>query len=375
MPPPPLLAHQSGSTLFLNVGPDGHLRNESPGSASEAYTITHVGGLGGSESLLVTAFGRSEQYNGIAKITGTFGNGDGLADSLNVVSGVFANVDGDRRQRHRHVHLLGLGQRQLHRAWAATTCSSPARRATGLVTLLEGGAGNDTLINNSATGGTLDGGNDNDTITGGSGDDTLLGGAGNDILQGRGGKDRSSAGSGDDLIRETVADLVLGETFDGGTDTPDDHNDATLDPHDTLEIYGDGTNNSFRVSVVNGQLIINEMLGSVIASSFTGTGIERLRITGDAGNDTFLFVGALDAVGLLTASVVDRHGHRPGDRAARRQRRQRPDRHQHRRRDARSRGRTTTRSRSATPARRATACASTRWAATTSSTAAASSRS
>ena len=123
------------------------------------------------------------------------------------------------------------------------------------------------------------------------------------MLQGRGGKDTVRGGSGNDLIRETLVDLVAGETFDGGANVADDLNDATFDPFDAMEIIGSAGPDSIRVSVSNGQLIISELLGSTVVGSFTGIGVERLRLTGEGAADTFLLVGALEQGGLKTLSI------------------------------------------------------------------------
>ena len=87
-----------------------------------------------------------------------------------------------------------------------------------------GGGGNDVL-----TGGAdydaLRGEDGNDTLSGLAGDDnvngeagndTIEGGAGNDVLTGGQGKDVVRGGDGDDTIMVSLADLVTGETFDGG---------------------------------------------------------------------------------------------------------------------------------------------------------------
>jgi Ca2+-binding RTX toxin-like protein len=58
----------------------------------------------------------------------------------------------------------------------------------------------------------LDLGAGNDTLTGGQDDDTLLGGEGNDLLVGNGGNDRLLAGGGDDTMRGSAG----ADTLDGG---------------------------------------------------------------------------------------------------------------------------------------------------------------
>ena len=69
---------------------------------------------------------------------------------------------------------------------------------------VSGGAGNDVLINRARTGVDtaieLVGGGGNDRLTGGRGGDSLVGGGGNDRLTGGRGKDRLVGGGGADLL-------------------------------------------------------------------------------------------------------------------------------------------------------------------------------
>jgi len=65
---------------------------------------------------------------------------------------------------------------------------------------VSGGAGNDVLINRSRMAVDLVGGPGNDRLTGGRGNDGLTGGGGNDRLTGGRGNDRLTGGSGNDLL-------------------------------------------------------------------------------------------------------------------------------------------------------------------------------
>ena len=297
-PPPANLATRIGDKLWLNVG-EARAANRGmfQTSVGEIYEIAHVGGIAGSESIRVTAFGRSETFDGIASIEGDFGSG---VDSLNVLEGVYANLVAYGGSGNDSLAYNGYGTARLEGGEGHD--SLYVSNAVGSV-ILRGNGGDDLLVNDSNAPGTLEGGAGADDLRGGSGDDVLDGGDGDDVLQGRGGKDTVRGGAGNDLIRETLVDLVAGETFDGGANVADDLNDATFDPFDAMEIIGSAGPDSIRVSVVGGQLIISELLGNTVVGSFTGIGVERLRLTGEGAADTFLLVGALEQGGLKTLSI------------------------------------------------------------------------
>ena len=67
--------------------------------------------------------------------------------------------------------------------------------------VLEGGAGNDTLVGSDGRD-VLFGGIGRDNLSGGAGDDVLWGGTGNDILDGGAGDDRLYGGAGDDVLKD-----------------------------------------------------------------------------------------------------------------------------------------------------------------------------
>src|SRR4051812_40712109 len=63
---------------------------------------------------------------------------------------------------------------------------------------VNGGDGNDTLLNDTNLGIKISGGAGDDSIWGGSGNDTLIGDAGDDVLVGRGENDAIDGGAGND---------------------------------------------------------------------------------------------------------------------------------------------------------------------------------
>ncbi|WP_141105748.1 matrixin family metalloprotease, partial [Rhizobium sp. R693] len=78
-----------------------------------------------------------------------------------------------------------------------------------LIENVQAGSGNDTITGNEA----------DNTLWGNAGNDSLSGGAGNDTLNGGAGLDRMSGGVGDDIYVVDVANDVVIENADEGTDT------------------------------------------------------------------------------------------------------------------------------------------------------------
>ncbi|MBL7261855.1 calcium-binding protein [Paractinoplanes lichenicola] len=71
------------------------------------------------------------------------------------------------------------------------------------------GDGNDTIVNNSGRGATIDAGAGNDRITSGPSSDNVLGGPGNDAIWGNAGGDRIDGGPGNDAISGGDHDDIL----------------------------------------------------------------------------------------------------------------------------------------------------------------------
>ncbi len=166
--------------------------------------------------------------------------------------------------------------------------------ATGTLStlVLDGGDNEDTLSSDSASPTTFYGGSGNDNIKGGRGNDVIWGGDGDDILEGRGGIDSVNGEGGKDLIRESVENLFLGETFTGG-------GQPTTGPGDRIEIIGSSALDAFRVTISGSSLVIGKLnANGLYSSTFTGTGIEEVSLKGSAGNDTYLIDGELEAAGV-----------------------------------------------------------------------------
>jgi Ca2+-binding RTX toxin-like protein len=124
-----------------------------------------------------------------------------------------------------------------------TTTPGIKRTGNGQANLLEGGAGNDTLIGRGGND-TLKGFDGNDTLNGGNNDDSLEGGAGLDTLRGGAGNDTLNGGSGNDILAGSAGN----DTLRGGL------GNDTLNGNNGSDVFviapGEGTDtiNDFKLS-------------------------------------------------------------------------------------------------------------------------------
>ncbi len=241
-PPAPVLATKEGNQLRLNVGTHANIRGAgTEGIINESYTIWHVGGTAGNETVKVVAFGYEQTFTGISHIYATdAGSGD---DYFEFKPGVLSSVSINGGSGNDTITYHGSGNAHLI-----------------------GGSGNDTLI----------GGSGNDILDGGSGDDTLFGNGGNDTLIGGTGIDWLNGGSGNDTLVWNAGD-GLDLVLDGGTGS--DTLQINLgNAADTVLVDPDGTR--FTVSV-------NNLLMLAI-------GVEKLEVdlAGGADNVTINDLGA-----------------------------------------------------------------------------------
>ncbi|MEW6158034.1 MAG: hypothetical protein AB1813_11415, partial [Verrucomicrobiota bacterium] len=75
LPPPPVLADLNGGVLYLNVGSRGPLRNYDSENIHELYVIKQVVDDAGNQVTRVKGQGISQNYIGVTKIVGDFGDG------------------------------------------------------------------------------------------------------------------------------------------------------------------------------------------------------------------------------------------------------------------------------------------------------------
>jgi len=122
------------------------------------------------------------------------------------------------------------------------------------------GAGNDTIDASGLPAGTIglviDGGAGNDTIIGSQGADTLMGGDGNDVVTGGRGNDTAFLGAGGDQFIWNPGDGSDTVDGQGGFDTLL-FNGANI--AETIDILANGTRTSFTRDVANIAMDLNHI--------------------------------------------------------------------------------------------------------------------
>jgi Ca2+-binding RTX toxin-like protein len=173
-----------------------------------------IAALGGADNFVIDDLSKTDVQQVAIDLSGTPGSGigDGAADSVTV------NGTSDSNQifiagTGGSVSVTGLPE-QL--TLTGTEGANDSLRVNGL-------AGNDTINATGLAAGQLalviDGGAGNDTILGSAGNDTLLGGDGNDFIDGNQGSDTAFLGAGNDTFEWDPgdgSDIVEGQD---GTDT------------------------------------------------------------------------------------------------------------------------------------------------------------
>ena len=214
---------------------------------------------------------------------------NGGADAIRII-GATAFVGGDAYEVLSSTSgvINGGADRMTGSGVADVLAGEVAERGSFSVTIvggndyIDGGAGNDLLVGETAAGFSvgfeiaMSGGDD--TLLGGRDDDSIFGQTGDDRLFGGDGKDRLSGGSGDDYAEGgDSADVLFGDlgrdTLDGG---------AGKDRFDYFQTSYSGPANSERDRIVN--FIHGE-------DDIDLSDIDAIE-GGGAGNDAFTFIGA-----------------------------------------------------------------------------------
>jgi len=235
-PPPPVLARREGNDVALHLGPDAFRRLRGVTTdISESFTVAHVLGTAGSETVGVVALGLEPQAYSTGsggRITGMGGEFDDalILDDEVLTGGTLGG---------------GMGNDMLQGGMGPD--------------VLSGDDGLDTLIGNDG----------DDELYGGTGFDHLNGGAGADFLEGESGNDLLIGGPGPDELSGGVGD------------------DAASYITSTSGVVLDLANMALSTGDAAGDLFINveRYFGSLHADTMWGTdGNDYL--AGDAGNDS-----------------------------------------------------------------------------------------
>ena len=137
--------------------------------------------------------------------------------------------------------------------------------------VVDGGDGNDQILNTTAVPLLAAGGNGDDTISGGSGNDVLDGGAGKDTLMGNAGDDVISGGAGDDtLLGGAGNDQLHGNLGNDSIDGGDGDDNISGDDGDDVIAGGNG----------------NDRISGGIGNDGIKGGAGHDAVFGDDGDDT-----------------------------------------------------------------------------------------
>jgi Ca2+-binding RTX toxin-like protein len=316
--PEPVLGSMSGSVLTLNMGPDAGLRQvDDTSDGSETFTVRHISGAYGNETVLVTWAQHTQQFTGVSEIDANGGQGNDVID----LRGVLATAHVQGGPGNDTIYLSdGPNSTADGGSGDDTITASSAATATGVT--IHGGDGNDTLTagtqaitiygdggNDTITGSPKDdmlyGGDGNDTITGGDGNDFIDGGAGNDVIDGGNGNDFILGGAGDDVINAGPGDDVVDAGAGNDVVYGGAGNDLLIGGNGNDHLYGDGGNDLIigdKVTTVASLPIVlanlaglNAALGAMVT---TGIGVQGIfgPDDGSSGNDFIVGGGGSDVI-------------------------------------------------------------------------------
>ncbi|QFS51330.1 beta strand repeat-containing protein [Nostoc sphaeroides] len=219
------LAQPVSGNLRLNMGPNAAARQiVNIVDGDESFVVEHKSGTAGSEIVLVSAFGETQEHTGSAKIVADGGQKN---DTIELKTGVLTPGD------------------------------------------LSGGVGDDVLIGGDAAD-TLRGGDNWDRLFGGIGNDSLFGDAGDDWLIGDAGADTLNGGDGVDIASYSTAEAGVSINLATGVNT----GDAAGDVYQSIE-------------QINGSDYADTLVGNALDNVFDG-GRGNDSINGGDGNDVIM---------------------------------------------------------------------------------------
>lgn len=270
---------EASGILYLNMGPRSTRRNISnKEDGDESFTVEHVDGSAGSEKVIVSAFGRTETFEGVTAIYAEGGKGNDIIDLTGVLSE--SVLWGDFNPDENDLQLATHGDDKLYASRGKSE--------------LHGGNGNDLLYADDVdptlartASAYLYGDGGDDDLVGGSSDDFLFGGSGNDVIFGNAGEDEIEGGEDDDvIIAGDDKDIVRG---DAGNDYIEGNKGDD-------EIYGGDGNDE-----IYGQEGQDKLYGGNNDDILIG-GLDKDEIFGEAGRD-ILFGDSAEVTDSQVAST------------------------------------------------------------------------
>ena len=287
---PTLATLNDDGTLYLNIGPKaGDRVFDDISDDSEDFTVSHVGGTAGNETVTVTnvVTGLTQTFQGVQCIVGDAGAGSNTIAAVNILDpmafsagagGVVGNdtnvIDVSTCSGPATINVVGSGPTTVHGGNGPDTITVAGTSAT-----ITDGNGTDTI--NAADSAIITVGGGNDTITGGN--SITVNGNGNDTITG--GSSITINGNGNDTIR------AAGNHFDTITITGSgndviyggDSGNVILAGDGNTTVYGGAGNDT-----ITGGAGDDVLHGGGGADTITSDALGIAQIYGDTGHDTII---------------------------------------------------------------------------------------
>ena len=270
--------------LYLNVGDRAFSRNIGVDDTNESVIVEQIGGTATDATIKVTAFGRSNTYQHVSEIRGSFAGGN---DNVLIKPGVLVPVVIDG----------GAGNDSI--AFEGTSTCNPTITNSCTETVLSGGigndflsaigyailngdGGNDTLMHFGSDAAILNGGDNNDKLYGSSTGDRLNGEGGDDVLTGP--AKSYSGGAGVDLIIVALTGTpIAGMSIDGG-----DGSDTLIATFGALGEVIDLSDNGTTSTDDDDVLLKYRLKSTVTFTDQVVSNVEVLNLDAGAGADDFV---------------------------------------------------------------------------------------
>jgi hypothetical protein len=276
----------SSGTLYINVGQrakpntNSHFggRGVAMDNPNESFTVDHVSGGAGDETVQVAIMGKHQTFS---HVSGIWANGDTGSDGIvhndsfvvhpSVLSG--AEIHGGKGNGSLIYH--GNGYAKLYGNGGDDYLEvGPSASVT---VIMNGGTGSDYILNNSSVDNAeMRGGNGNNIIIGGTGrNGKIYGGSGDDTITSNGVNDTISSGAGNDVINIPMPTVVSNSPTISSTGNA------------VLILNNPSVASNVRVSKPAGaDLQIESLNGSTVAGRVQATGIQEFDLIFGRGPNT-----------------------------------------------------------------------------------------